>query len=101
MINSFGIGTRIEKDELTFLFEDNTKVSLLFWNKFNCKGVSYFDLSGSELSNLTKRIKAIRFKNGRSFEALTIALEKEKDKTFFIDVKQAIDRQVYEEVEEM
>jgi hypothetical protein len=54
MINSFGIGTRIEKDELTFLFEDNTKVSLLSWNKFNCKGASYFDLNASELSNLNK-----------------------------------------------
>jgi hypothetical protein len=54
MINSFGIGTRIKKDELTFLFEDNTKVSLLSWNKFNCKGASYFDLNASELSNLNK-----------------------------------------------
>ncbi len=35
MINSFGIGTRIKKAELTFLIEDNTKVSLLSYLGIN------------------------------------------------------------------
>jgi len=101
IVKSVGIGTCLQKDDLTFLFEDNTKVTLKSWSKFNCKGSSSFDLTGSELNTLTKRIKAIRFQNGRTFQALTVLLEKEKDKTFFIDVKQAIDKQVYKEVKEM
>jgi hypothetical protein len=100
-VESVGIGTCLEKDDLTFLFEDNTKITLKSHSKFNCKGISKFDLRGTELSKLTKRIKAVRFLNGRSFESLTIALEKEKDKTFFIDVKRAIDKQAYEVVDKM
>jgi hypothetical protein len=60
-----------------------------------------FDLSGTKLNELTKRIKAVRFQNGRSFEEVTISLDKEKDKTFFIDVKRAIDKQVYEVIDKM
>ncbi|MFT5646777.1 MAG: hypothetical protein ACI976_001461 [Aureispira sp.] len=101
IVESVGIGTCLEKDDLTVLFEDNTKITLKSYSKFNCKGISKFDLYGTELSKLTKRIKAVRFLNGRSFEELTIVLEKEKDKTFFIDVKRAIDKQVYEVVDEM
>jgi hypothetical protein len=100
-IKSFGLGTCLEKDELTILFEDSTKINLISWSKFNCNGESYFDLDGSNLKNLTKRIKAIRFQNGKSFEALTLKLENENDKTFFIHVQQAIDKQVYEEVANM
>lgn len=101
IVQSVGIGTCLEKDELTILFEDNTKITLISWSKFNCEGSSSFDLNGSKLAKLTKRIKAIRFENGRSFESLTVQLKKEKDKTFFIDVKQAIDKQIYKEVDKM
>lgn len=101
IVESVGIGTCLEKDDLTILFEDGTKSTLKSYSKFNCKGISKFDLSGTELNKLTKRIKAVRLLNGRSFEELTILLEKEKDKTFFIDVKRAIDKQVYEVVDEM
>jgi hypothetical protein len=100
-VESVGIGTCLEKDDLTILFEDSTKITLKSYSKFNCKGISKFDLSDTELNKLTKRIKAVRFLNGRSFEELTILVEKEKDKTFFIDVKRAIDKQVYEVVDEM
>jgi hypothetical protein len=101
IVESTGIGTCLQKDDLTILFEDSTKITLKSYSKFNCKGISKFDLSGTELNKLTKRIKAVRFLNGRSFESLTILLEKEKDKTFFIDVKRAIDKQAYEVVDEM
>jgi hypothetical protein len=94
-VKSVGIGSCVENDDLIILFEDNTKVSLKSWNNFNCDSSSYFDLNANQLNNLTKRIKAIRFQNGRTFESLTFILEKETDKTFFIDVKQAIDKQVY------
>lgn len=101
IVESVGIGTCLEKDDLTILFEDKTKITLKSWSKFNCKGISKFDLSGTELNRLTKRIKAVRFQNGRNFEALTLLVEKEKDKTFFIDVKRAIDKQAYEVIDKM
>jgi len=101
IVESVGIGVCLEKDDLTLLFEDNTKITLKSWSKFSCKGISKFDLSGTKLNELTKRIKAVRFQNGRSFEEVTISLDKEKDKTFFIDVKRAIDKQVYEVVDKM
>jgi hypothetical protein len=101
IVESVGIGICLEKDDLTVLFEDGTKITLKSWSKFNCKGISRFDLYGTDLMKLTKRIKAVRFQNGRSFEKLTILLEKEKDKTFFIDVKRAIDKQIYEVVDKM
>jgi hypothetical protein len=100
-VKSVGIGNCVENNDLIILFENDTKINLKSWNKFNCEGNSYFDINGSELNNLTKRIKAIRFQNGRTFESLTVLLEKENDKTFFIDVKQAIDKQVYEVVDKM
>ena len=100
-VKSVGIGNCVENDDLIILFEDNTKITLKSWNKFNCDGKSYFDLNGSELNNLTKRIKAIRFQNGRTFESLTVLLEKENDKTYFIDGKQAIDKQLYTVVDKM
>lgn len=102
-INLFSqdIGNCVEHDKLIFLFEDDTKLELTSWQKFNCEGRSYFDYNADRLSKLTKRIKAIRFQNGHSFESVTRTFEKETDKTYFIDVQQAIDKQVYEVADKM
>ena len=100
-VKSVGIGSCVENDDLIILFEDNTKVSLKSWNKFNCNGNSYFDLNAKELNNLNKRIKGIRFQNGRSFESSTYQISKEKDITFFIDAKNALDMQIYKVVDKM
>lgn len=100
-IFSQNIGSCVENDKLIFLFEDDTKLELTSWQKFNCEGRSYFDFNADRLTKLTKRLKAIRFQNGRSFESVTITFEKETDKTYFIDVQQAIDKQVYEVVDKM
>jgi hypothetical protein len=100
-VKSVGIGNCVENDDLIILFEDNTKVSLKSWNKFNCNGNSYFDLNTKELNNLNKRIKAIRFQNGRTFESSTYEVSKEKDITFFIDAKNALDMQTYKVVDKM
>ena len=98
---SAGIGACVEKDDLIILFEDDTKISLKSWNDFNCKGRSYFDLYGTELNNLTKKIKAIRFQNGRDYSSYTFNLIKETDKTFFIDAKASLDKQTFEKVDKM
>lgn len=78
------IGSCDENDSLIILFEDDTKITLTAWNKFNCEGNAYFNFSESELTELsTKKVNTIRFINGRSYESLTILLKKD-EKDYFI-----------------
>jgi len=86
ILKNVGIGNCDEKDDLIFLFEDDTKITITSWNKFNCEGKVYFDLSESELDILkTKKVTAIRLKNGYSYESLTYVLKKE-EQGFFVNV---------------
>lgn len=100
-VKSVGIGNCVENDDLIILFDDDTKITLKSWNKFNCEGKSYFDLNGSQLKGLTKSVKAIRFQNGRDFSSLTFTLIKDEDKTFFIDAQKSLDSQVYEVIDKL
>jgi hypothetical protein len=84
MCKNVNIGSCDENDSLIILFEDDTKVTLTSWNKFNCDGNAYFDFTESQLSELSsKKVGTIRFSNGRSYESLTVAL-KQDQKDFFI-----------------
>jgi hypothetical protein len=86
MCKNVNIGSCDENDSLIFLFEDETKMTLTSWNKFNCEGNAYFEFSDDDLKQLsTKKINAIRFSNGRSYESLTYTL-KDVEKDFFIRV---------------
>ena len=96
-VHSVGIGDCQENDELIVLIEDDTKVTLKSWQEFNCKGNSYFDLRGREFNNLnTKKIKAVRFTNGRSYESFTYKL-KPNEQSFFIEAKTALDSKDYKQ----
>ena len=78
------IGACDEKDELIFLFEDDTKITMTSWNKFNCDGNAYFYFSEDQLNQLSsKKVSAIRFTNGRTFDNLTYSL-KETEKDYFV-----------------
>lgn len=66
-----GIGSCFEHDDIIILFEDGTKYTATSWNDFNCSGDSYFDPYGKDLELLNKRVKAIRFTNGRSSDEYT------------------------------
>ena len=86
IIKNIGIGNCDEKDDLIFLFVDDTKIQITSWNKFNCEGRAYFNLTDSELDLLkTKNISAIRFNNGYTNNSLTYSLKKE-EQGFFINV---------------
>jgi len=88
---SAGIGNCMEKDELIFLFEDDSKYSLKSWQDFNCAGKSYFDLYGKFFDEFnSKKIKAIRLTNGRSYESYTYK-PTSTEASYFIEVKQALD----------
>jgi len=84
MCKNVNIGSCDENDTLIILFEDETKITLTSWNKFNCEGNAYFDFTDSQLKDLsTKKVSTIRFSNGRSYESLTVVL-KEDQKDYFI-----------------
>jgi len=86
ILKNIGIGNCDEKDELIFLFDDETKITITSWNKFNCDGKAYFSLTDNEYDMLkSKKVTAIRFKNGYSYESLTYTLKKE-EQGFFINV---------------
>jgi hypothetical protein len=81
-----GIGNCGEGDSLIFLFEDETKITLKSWNKFNCEGKAYFDLTNEEINALsTKKVSAIRFSNGYTFDNFTYTL-KAVEKDYFINL---------------
>jgi hypothetical protein len=84
MCKNVNIGTCDENDELIILFDDDSKITLTSWNKFNCEGNVYFNLSDEELAQLsTKKINSIRFMNGRSYDTLTSTLKVDQ-KDYFI-----------------
>lgn len=79
------IGNCNEKDNLIFLFEDDTKLTLTSWNDFNCDGNAYFNFDKDDLNYLsTKKITNIRFSNGYSYENYTYTL-KQVEKEYFIN----------------
>jgi len=88
------IGNCNENNKLIFLFEDDTKLTLDSWNDFNCKGVAYFDLNGTSLPKLQKKIKSIMFQNGRTYDSITIDVP-ESEQDYFIQVKNLLDKKIF------
>ena len=84
LCKNVNIGSCDEKDNLIILFEDDSKITLTSWNKFNCEGNVYFNLTEDDLKQLsTKKVSSIRFSNGYSYESLTSSL-KQDQKDYFI-----------------
>lgn len=81
MLFNANIGSCQEKDQLIILFDDASKITLTSWNKFNCDGNAYYNLTDEEMTSLkTKLITTIRFINGYKYETFTYTLKKlEKD----------------------
>lgn len=81
------IGSCVEKNEIIILLDNDTKIKAKSWNDFNCKGDAWFDLSDSDIDNLSKfKIKKIKVTNGRSFESYTHEITDNNDyfiQTFF------------------
>ncbi len=95
-VKSVGIGSCNENDQLILLFDDDTKVALTSWNDFNCDGNSYFDLYSKEFDSInTKKIKAIRFVNGRSYDSYTYQL-KTNEQEYFIRASNLINEYILE-----
>ncbi len=69
IVKSFLNTSCVEKSTLYFLLENSKVVTLNSWNKFNCDGTSYFDLTDDDLKNLSEsKVKLVRFVNGYKYE---------------------------------
>ena len=67
-----GLGNCVEDSEMIILFENEEKISISSWNKFNCKGNAYFSLTKKEEQMLKSLpIKTIRVRNGETYKTVT------------------------------
>jgi hypothetical protein len=90
-IKSANIGSCVENSSLIFLFDDETKVKASAWNKFNCEGNSYMDWGGKLFDDITaKKVTAIRFENGRTYDSYTYKLTT-KEQTFFQEIANCVE----------
>ena len=75
IIKQANIGSCQEKDKLYIQFVDKEVITLDSWNKFNCEGLSYFEIDDSLQEKLkTTKIASIRFKNGYTSDQYTHTL---------------------------
>jgi hypothetical protein len=83
-INAVIVGLDCLEDvEVNYLFEDESKLAIKSWNKFNCDGDAWFNLSLEEVDMLgSKSLSKIRVRNGRNYESMTFTLEG-ADKQYF------------------
>lgn len=89
IVKTVNIGLCSEQNKIIFLFEDLTKISIVSWNEFNCKGNAWFVLSNLDKTNLAnKKIKKIKFENGKSYESYTYDVIENND--YFIQLFCAI-----------
>jgi len=89
-VKMINIGSCCEKNELIFLFEDDSKITVYSWNDFNCKGNAWFNLTSSEEKKLASlRLKKIKIKNGSTFDSYTHEMQEDQDYfiQFFIALK--------------
>jgi hypothetical protein len=78
---------------LDIILENGEKIKLSSWNKFNCKGVSYFTLSDNHRKNFSQsKIKAVRYTEKKSREKMTSKNEiTEKNANYLPDLIKEID----------
>ena len=71
-----------ENNTLIILFDNSDKITLESWNKFNCKGDTYFTFTDSHIQKLkTQTIDKVRITNGSSYKSYTAQI---KEKDYFI-----------------
>jgi hypothetical protein len=84
IITMVGLENCNENNTLIILFENGDKITLTSWNKFNCKGTSYFSLIPSTIEKLKENeISKIRLTNGKSYKSFTSELTY---KNYFIEL---------------
>jgi hypothetical protein len=88
------VGSCYENNKVTFLFENGEKFTLTSWNKFNCEGDCYFEMTDSNWDLMkSQKVTKVRFENGRSYESLTGEVE---TKDYFIKLNALMIENKYE-----
>lgn len=83
------IGSCVENNEITILFEDDSKIKIKSWNDFNCEGNAWFNITNDDLSKLSSlKIKKIKMQNGRTYDSYTHEIKEDSD--YFIQSFSAI-----------
>lgn len=89
-------GGCVEKSQLIFLFDDETKWNNTSWNDFNCDGDSYFDFTTKGWPLFTeKRVVAIRFVNGRNQQSFTYKVP-ESERDYFMLARRALEQKLFD-----
>jgi hypothetical protein len=97
-LKMIGIGSCVEKNEMIIMFEDSSKITLTSWNKFNCKGDAWFDITNDEADKLaTLKVKKIKITNGYTFDSFTKAMSRPD---YFRQIFYAIKMKKIKEVKE-
>jgi len=94
IIKAVNIGSCYENNKLTMLFENGEKFTIQSWNKFNCDGDIYFEVSHKNWELLkSQKLMKMRFENGRTYDSLTGEVE---DKEHFILLNKQMEENKYE-----
>jgi hypothetical protein len=78
------VGSCCEKNTLIILLDDGSKVMLTSWNKFNCEGNAYFNITRDEMQLLRehKMVKA-QIKNGFTYDSFVNDISEKNQEYFF------------------
>ena len=88
-IKMVGLGACADNSELIILFQDERRIVIKSWNKFNCEGNAYFMLTPSDVQLLgTYPMLKMRVTNGRTKDQYTGEVPPE-DANYFIDIIKA------------
>ena len=92
LVGMIGIGSCHENSTALILFEDGSKATVSQFGDFSCDTYLGFDI-GEKLAKLARQspIKAVRAKNGRSYESFTYMPKNDDERNFFIRVFNAVD----------
>lgn len=94
---AIGIGNCVEKDRIIIMFADGTKYTSISWSGFDCDGYSFYDLKGEDEALINKKITAIMFINGRSYDNYKFNVS-DADANYFQKVFKAIANKKYKQV---
>jgi hypothetical protein len=86
-----GLGC-VEETTVIIMFENDEKITLEQWNKFNCDGNVWLTSYAQDYELLkTQPIKKIRVTNGRNFESFNFSDLEDYMKNFYINLIKSLD----------
>lgn len=89
------IGGCCENNTMIMLLADSSTITLKSWNKFNCKGDAFFNLTKDEAQLLrTHKILKAQIKNGRTYDSFQNSIPT-SDQDYFLRFFKELDANKY------